>query len=73
VNHHHILDIEDVISVEQDLFLPTSNLGHEHDASCRGVFEKLTEKLTHAPTAGIQQRILPSFFELLKHLQSQVR
>lgn len=39
----------------------------------RGVFQKLFDKLTHAPTAGIQQRILPSFFELLKHLQSQGR
>jgi len=54
-------------------FCQQANLEHEHDASCRGVFEKLLEKLTHAPTAGIQQRILPSFFELLKHLQSQVK
>ncbi|KAL3136782.1 hypothetical protein ABBQ38_005496 [Trebouxia sp. C0009 RCD-2024] len=39
----------------------------------RGVFEKLREKLMRAPTTGCQHRILPSFFELLKHLQSQGR
>ena len=36
------------------------------------MFEKLRQKLTRVPSTGCQHRILPSFFELLKHLQAQV-
>lgn len=39
----------------------------------RGVFQKLHQKLTPLPHCTCQTRILPSFFELLKHLHSQGR